>query len=124
MPAGTTDLLGKKASELQTNVKISGNNITGTLNYVTGYTQFNQSVTDEQKGNFLALKFESEGADSITCEYKGNTTKGPVKLDADGLMVIRVTDKTKSVVVVAKKGSDSKTETYNLNGLTLTAAKK
>lgn len=98
---------------------IGGNAIKGTLNYIEGYTQFNQTVPAEQAGNYLALKFVAEGADSITVEYKGNTTKGPVKLDADGLMVIRVTDKTKNVVVQAKKGSETETQTYTLTGLTL-----
>lgn len=113
-------LLGKTAADLQTNVVITGDEISGTLNYVTGYTGFS-SETADQEGNYLALKVSTVPKNDVTTtvELVGGT-KGPVTLDADMNIVLRITNKdTQSVKVVATKGKQSITKTYSLASVTL-----
>ena len=113
---GSQDLFGKVAADLQSNVAVTGTNITGHLNYVSDYTGFSSKV-EEQSGNYLAVHAEAnvEGA-TITVKV----TK-PVTLDPDGDVVLRIADKsTQTVTVVAsKEGYDSVTKVYNLTGLTV-----
>ena len=112
------DAYGKTVSELQSNIKISGTAISGTLNYVTGYTGFNGADPTEQKGNFLALDFSAEPFPSpCTVELVGGK-KGPVNLTAgDHFCVFRITsNSTQSIKLTANGGS----KTFTLTGLTLT----
>ena len=109
---------GKTVSELQSNIQISGTAISGTLNYVTGYTGFNGADPTEQKGNFLALDFSAEPFPSpCTVELVGGK-KGPVTLTSDDhFCVFRVTsNSTQSIKLTANGG----TKTFTLTGLTLT----
>lgn len=102
---------------------INGDKITGILNYVTDYTGFS-SVTSDQEGNYLALKVSTvpENGVTTTVELIGGV-KGPVVLDDDKNIVLRITDKdTQSVKVVAEKGEQSIVKTYSLVGLTLAAS--
>lgn len=43
-PANTDNVLGKLASDLQNNVVLSGENITGTLKYVSGFTGYSEEA--------------------------------------------------------------------------------
>lgn len=55
----TDDVYGKTVSELQNGIQISESNvISGTLNYVTGYTGFNSTKVEEQSSNYLALDYK------------------------------------------------------------------
>ena len=116
------DLFGKTVSDLQSNVRLSANAITGTLNYLDDYTGFS-SKTEEQSGNYLAIHAADSKADSITAELVGGT-KGPVTLDSDGLIVFRIADKnTQSVKITSyKNGAVKDVKTFSLSGLTLEAA--
>ena len=117
--ADDVDVLGKDAGDLQEDVAIANDAITGTLKYVTGYTGFSGDVT-EQSGNYIALKFVAD-ADSITVELVNGTLGHPVTLDEDGMIVIRITDvSTQSIKVVATKGAISETKTLTISGLVLT----
>lgn len=112
--------MGKKPSDLQTGLKVSGTEITGTLNYVTGYTGFNGSVVEEQEGNYLALKFDITPAVSETTVEIIGGKKGPVTLDEDKMFVGRITNKdTQSIKVTATSKDKTATKTYKLTGLTL-----
>ncbi len=116
-------LLGKAAAELQSNIVIEEDEIVGTLNYVTGYTGFS-NVTADQEGNYLALKVSTvpENGVTTTVELVGGT-KGPVTLDDDRNIVLRITNKdTQSIKVVATKDKQSITKTYGLTGLTLASS--
>lgn len=114
----STDLLGKSVTDLQENVSIGSNAITGTLKHVTGYTGFS-SKPAEQEGNYLVIHAVAENADKITVELVGGT-KGPVTLDDDGIIIIRVTNPaTQTVKVVATNGAKKSTKVYSLTGLTL-----
>lgn len=100
---------------------LSNNRIVGTLKYVTGYTGFS-SVSEEQSGNYLALKFDTnvEEPDSITVELVGGT-KGPVTLDEDRMHVMRIKDKTiKTIKVVTTVDEQEYVENYDISRLVLT----
>ena len=119
---GETTLFGKKVSALQSDVNFVGDQINGTLKYVTGYTGFSGNP-DYQKGNFLAFKVApslGEGA-TYTMEVVGGHS-GPVELDSDMNAVIRIeSNSTQSLKIVGTKGDDSITRIYSFAGLTLEA---
>lgn len=117
--AADVDLLGKFAGELQDNVVVNDGAISGTLKYVTEYTGFSGDES-MQSGNYLAIKAEAFGGATITVELINGTVGHPVTLDADGMIVLRITDiATQSVEVIATKGNVSEKATYTLTGLTL-----
>lgn len=97
---------------------IGESDISGTLHYVTDYTEFS-SLPGEQSGNYLAIKVADSGADSTTVEIVGGT-KGPVKLDADRNIVLLIKDKDlQSIEIVNTKDGETEKKTYTLTGLTL-----
>ena len=117
--AADVDLLGKSVTDLQENIAARNNIIFGTLKHVTGYTGFSSKV-EEQEGNYLALYCEGVPADSrITVEVVGGTS-GPVTLDEDGLIVLRIANNGQSVRVIASAdGYESTVRTFALSGLNL-----
>lgn len=120
-PAGETDLLGKRADELQTGVEISGDVVNGTVNYVEGYTDFNPSQPEQQAGNFLVIHVNATDSTKITCELSDSDSgKGAVQLDPDGLFVARLKANTQTITVVATGEGGSTTKVLKLTGLTLT----
>lgn len=118
--SSTQDLLGKTVDDLQENIVIGRNKITGTLKYVTGYTGFSSNVA-EQSGNYLALYCEVPLEDDVNITVEViNGFSGPVTLDDDGLIVLRIASTNQSVKVTAsKQGYDSITKTYSLADITL-----
>ena len=83
-------------------VDLEAGTITGTLNYVTGYTGFS-GETELQSGNYLALAFTSDVGAVVTFELI-NGHSGPVTLDSDMNIVVRLEDKdTQKAKIVAKK---------------------
>ena len=107
------DLFGKVVSDLQSDIEITESEITGTLNHVTGYTGFS-SKTEEQSGNYLVLHNTSNLDDPIFVEVIGGYS-GPVQLDSDGLIVLRIANNEQKVKVTC--GNLSKE--YSLANLTL-----
>lgn len=120
---GDTDLLGKKAADLQSNIVINDNTMTisGTLKHVTGYTGFS-SKADEQSGNYIALNVDPASGfpESMTVEVK-NGTSGPSKLtEADHQVVLKIKDAvTQGIVIKATNKGAKVTKEYKLTGLTL-----
>lgn len=115
---GEATVFGKTVSDLQSNIAIGDSEITGTLHYVTGYTEFS-SNSEEQEGNYLALKFEATDGATTTVEIVGGT-KGPVTLDSDMNWVGLIkSNSTQSIKVVSMKDGESVEKTYSLTGLTL-----
>lgn len=113
--AADENLFGLTVSDLQSNVAISGNAITGTLHYIEDYsTAF---VGDEAEGNYLAIHASVPDVDDVTITV---TVTNPVTLDPDGICVCRIRDKsTQTITVVAsKEGYASVTKVYTLSGLT------
>lgn len=116
-----TDLLGKSVTDLQTGVTLGKKAIRGELKYVDDYTGFSSNPA-EQKGNYIALKCECESADSIVVELVGGYT-GPVTLDEDGIIILKIANNTQTVKVTANATSyEPVTKTYTLTGVKLDKA--
>lgn len=122
IPQGVS-LLGKTLEDLQEDIVISDDEISGTLKYVTDYTGFSGDPA-EQSGNYIALHIDTEEeADEITVELINGTVGHPVALDNDRTIIIRITDKDEqSIQIVATKGELTLTKDYALTGLTLNNA--
>ncbi len=116
----SVDLLGKIVTDLQDDVSVSGDTISGTLAYIDDYTGFSGDPT-EQAGNYLAIKCTADDGDTITLELIGGI-HGPVTLDDDGICIIRITNKDTQMLKYTATGTDGSTETkiWKLTGLTLT----
>lgn len=111
-------LLGKTASELQSGMEVHGDDITGTLKYVTDYTGFSGS-TELQSGHYIAFKVNTELTDDIYVElYNGYS--GPVKLDNDRDIVIRIADLETQTKITITCGDLIRE--FNITGLTLEPA--
>lgn len=111
---GEAVLFGKAVNELQSDMVVADDEVTGTLKYVNGYVDFS-SNTSEQSGNYLALKIEAE----TVVELVGGT-KGPVALDDDMNIVLLIKNKdTQSIKVTTTHNGESITKIYGLSGLTL-----
>lgn len=110
-------MLGKSAEDLQSDVEVGDDAITGTLNYVTDYTGYSGSAA-EQSGHYLALHATAETGATITVELVGGTS-GPVTLDTDGISIGRITSTEQSVRFVASKNGMTQTKTFALSDLTL-----
>ena len=116
---GEAGLFGKTVNELQSDVVVSDDEVTGTLKYVDGYVDFSSNVS-EQSGNYLALKIEAEPAEAETVVELVGGTKGPVTLDDDMNIVLLIKNKdTQSIKVTTTHNEESVTKTYGLSGLTL-----
>ena len=123
---GNTDVYGKKASDLQSNVLVNDttNTISGTLKYVTGYTGFSGDL-DKQTGNYIALNIDPEDGfpETMTLEVK-NGESGPVNLTAeDHQAVIKIKDAAKQSIIIkaANKGAEV-IEEYKFVGVTFQTA--
>ena len=113
-------MLGKVVGDLQSNISVGTDSISGTLKYVSDYTGFSGNVS-EQSGNYLALHCATTpDADSITVELINGTVGHPVALDSDGIIVLRITNpNTQSIQVVATKGGMKLRKNYSLSSLVL-----
>lgn len=109
------DLFGKTVSDLQSNVVINDDTITGTLNYIDEYTGFS---SDEAltSGNYIALHANVPGVDNAVITVK---VTNPVKLDEDGVVVLRIADKSSQTitVVASKEGYSPISKVYSLDRL-------
>lgn len=117
--AGTTNVLGKQTSALQSDVAINDGVISGTLAYVTGYTGFSSKVS-EQSGNYLVLKADSVDGATITAELIGGDLKKPVTLDSDKNIVFRIKNNNQKIEFKATKDGVTSVKQFTLN-LTLNA---
>jgi len=116
---GEAVLFGKAVNELQSDMVVADDEVTGTLKYVNGYVDFS-SNTSEQSGNYLALKIEAEPAEAETVVELVGGTKGPVALDDDMNIVLFIKNKdTQSIKVTTTHNEESITKIYGLSGLTL-----
>jgi hypothetical protein len=110
--AADEDLLGKVVSDLQKDVVVGTDKITGTSKYVTGYTGWS-GLPEEQEGNYLALHFGCGDyviGTSVTINVNG------VNLDPDGLHIMRFSGKSahpKIVVKAIKDGYATFTKVYD-----------
>ena len=113
------NLLGLTVADLQSGVTVTGNAVSGTLLAVTGYTGFSGDPA-EQSGHYLALVCTAQEGDTITAELIGGL-HGPVTLDDDGILIVRVTDKDAQKLKYTATAADGSSESrlLDLSGLTL-----
>ncbi len=111
--AADFDLLGKVISDLQSDIEISMGAISGTLKHVTEYTGFSGDPA-EQSGNYLALHITNNFDKPIVVELIGGF-HGPVTLDADGIIILRIANKEQQVKVT----SGDLVQIYSLSDLEL-----
>ena len=114
-----TDLFGKSVTDLQSDITIEDNTISGTLKHVTDYTDFS-SIAEEQSGNYIALRCKADSADSVYVQVSGSENP-PVKLDDDGIVVLRIKDNIQTITFTAVANGIAETITYSLTGLVLSA---
>lgn len=111
---------GKSASDLQENIEISNANrtVSGTLKYVTGYTQFSGDEA-EQSGNYLVTKITTTPSADVYCKLWAD--KEWKQMDSDGILIARITNPAvqKLYYKVVVDG-EANYFTYSLTGLTLT----
>ena len=108
---------GKSAADLQEGIAIDNftQKISGKLKYVTGYTQFSGAV-EEQSGHYLVTKVESSNNATL---YVGRSNGTWVQLDADGIIIGRISDKTKPIRVKAVKDGQETIFNYDVSDLEL-----
>jgi hypothetical protein len=113
----TIDLLGKVASDLQSNITFTEKGISGMLKYVSNYTGFSSNVS-EQKGNYIALKATSKQGATIKALIVGGD-HGEVTLDSDGILVARIKNDKQSIRFTATKDNEKYVVEYPLTNLVL-----
>ena len=120
--ADSVDLLGKVASDLQTDMAVDAfGKVTGTSKYVTGYTGFSGKAA-ERKGNFVALHIsvgELVIGTNVTVKING------VTMDPDGLHVMRFKDDSKTpkaIVTASAEGHAAVTKVFDFSAVTRQSA--
>ena len=117
---GNEDLFGKTVGDLQENVVVGEDGITGILKYVGDYSGFS-SKPEETSGNYLVLHCEVPEVSGATITV---TVTKPTTLDTDGIVVLRIADKDTQTVTVraTKTGYEPVVKTFTLTGLTVEAS--
>lgn len=121
--ADDTDFWGTTAGEMQADLTVGTDAITGTLHYIDS----GALAHDWGAGNFMALKFTDidKDATSIKVGMQPSASSGLVEIinDPDKNGVFKVTDKAKQKFVV-QTTVDGKTTTkhFSLTGLTVEEA--
>lgn len=115
--SNSVDLFGKTVNDLQSAITVTNNSISGILNYVDDYTGFSGNV-EEQEGNYLVIHAEVPDVEGATITV---TLSKSTVLDEDGIIVLRVTDKSPRTltVVASADGFDEVTKTFDISGLVL-----
>lgn len=111
-------LLGKYTSDLQEDIEVDDDAITGTLKWVADYSAaFGE---DEKAGNFIAVHAGSDPGVTISAEVIGGY-HGPQILDTDGILIARIESTTQKLRFTAMQaGKVTKVRDYSLAELTLT----
>ncbi len=120
--AGTT-VFGTLVSDIQSNVSVSGDRITGTLLYLDS----GNIASYWGAGNFLVLKFANipATATSVLVGMNPSQSSGLVEIinDPDKNGVFKVTDNTtQKFKVVTTDGTETVTKEYDLSGLVCNAS--
>lgn len=110
------DLFGKVIGDLQSDVVVGEDSITGTLQYVTNYTGFSSKV-EEQSGNYLVIHNTTNLDTPIFVEIIGGTS-GPIQLDSDGIIILLIRNNNQKV----KVSSGDIVKEYSLKNLVLIPA--
>lgn len=103
-------------------MSVGGQDIGGTLKYVTDYTGFSGDPA-EQQGNYLVLHIDTDVEDAtIEVELIGGD-HGSTTLDSDRTIIFRIKNKSQKIKITAsKEGYPTVSKTYTLGGVTLESA--
>ena len=117
---------GKKASDLQSDVTVTGDKITGTLKYIEGGLDPSGTGPLAGSGNFLALKWSGGDMAATDTELwvglEPSEGSGMVEClsDPDHNGVFKITDKNaQKVKFIQTDGTHSNVQYFDLSGLTL-----
>lgn len=110
------NLFGKTVSDLQSDIELDGDEITGTLKYVADYSSAFGPGMDS--GNYLAIHASVPDVEDVTITVTVNQES---VLDPDGICVCYIGDKDSQTVkvVASKEGYEDVEKVYGLSGLTL-----
>lgn len=112
IPAAGQDLYGKTAGDMGTDLRVDvAGNVTGTFEYVTGYTGFNASKAAEQEGYYFPFCLTQPG-ETMTFIKNGKPGKTSIPWEANN--VFRVTQKDTFEVKV----DDQTVVTFNFKNAT------
>lgn len=120
--SGSTVLWGSvTVSNLQNDVSVSDDRITGTL----FYTDSGTLAETWGAGYFLALKFSDSdaAATSVKVGLEPSVSSGYAELDEDMNAVFKVTDKASQILkVISTDGTRKTVQSFGLSGLQLAPA--
>lgn len=113
-------IFGTTVSDLQSDIVIKNNRITGTLKY---YDEDTTIVHDWGEGYFIVLKFNASDWSKYTSVKVGLTPSAgtglvEIKNDPDKNALFKLTNKSQKVTIVATDGTNTTTQYYDLNDLT------
>ena len=118
MEPETSTVFSVNPTALQ-DIEVVDGAVTGTLLYYDGSGwDAGTWSEDEKAGHFAALKFSVDDGATVTVELEGGK-HGPVTLDSDMNVVVRITSTSQAIKATATKGDTTQTEVYKLKGLTL-----
>lgn len=115
-------LFDKLVSEIQSDIRIAGGKIVGTLKFIEGGLAESGPLAGD--GNFLALQFLNidSRATSVRVGLQPSVSSGLVELieDPDKNGVFKVSNKdTQKFTIISSDGTHTTTTQYDLSGLTL-----
>lgn len=92
LPATSKAFYGKNAGDMVTGATVyADGSVTGTFHYVTGYTGFNGSKTEEQEGYFFPFTLAKSGT-KMTFKKNGKATKSNIAWEADNVFRVTAAD--------------------------------
>ena len=110
--AADKDLFGKVISDLQSDIVISDDAISGTLKYIDDYSSAFSG--DLASGNYIALHFDAPEQATVKVKLTDEVT-----LDEDRIIILRIADKdTQTIKATLTLGEQVVTKTYSLASLT------
>lgn len=117
-----TDLLGYTAPDLQSNLVVHEDYLTGNLKYIDGEDwDAGAWLEGEDTGNYLVLHATAGTGATITAELIGGV-HGAKTLDSDGLALFRITGREQAVKFTATKDGKSAEKIYHLANIVLETA--
>ena len=114
------DLYGKTVADLQENVVFGDLGVTGTLKYISDYSEAFES--GENSGYYMAFHISTPGVEDATIMVN-SSDEGTVLYDeTTGIAICRITDKdTQVIYITAEKDGESVNAVIDLSGLELEA---
>lgn len=123
--SGESKLFDVDVSDMQEDIEVSGNKVTGTLKYLSG----SNAITDVWgEGNFICLEFDADDWTDYTSVKVGlepSQSSGLVEIidDPDKNGVFKVgNDVSQKFKIVMTDGEQTKTQVLDLSGLELEEA--